>query len=175
MNLRMTAIVTVILSAVAARLALAGVPNVSPITAVALFSGAYLADRKLALMIPLLAMLLGDLVLGLHMTMIFVYASFALIVGLGVWLSQRLCGQLVIAASLIASLSFFIITNFGVWLLGGLYPMTAAGLLECYVVAIPFLQMTLMGDLLFTAVIFGLFMALEQWLPGLRRPASQAS
>lgn len=175
MNIRMTAIVTLILSAAAVRLTLAGVPNVSPIAAVALFSGAYLADRKMALVIPLLAMLAGDLVLGLHTTMIFVYAAFALMVGMGMWLSKRLCGQLIVAASLLASLLFFVVTNFGVWLLMGMYPMTGAGLLACYIAAIPFFQMTLMGDLLFTAVIFGLFMAMEQWLPALRRSAGQLS
>lgn len=175
MNIRMTTIVMLILSAAAARLALAGVPNVSPITAVALFSGAYLADRRMALIIPLLAMLAGDLVLGFHMTMIFVYGAFALMVAMGMWLSKRLCGQLVIATSLLASVLFFVVTNFGVWLLMGMYPMTAAGLLACYTAAIPFFQMTLMGDLLFTAVIFGLFMAMEQWVPALRRPAGQLS
>jgi len=171
----MTAIVTLILSAVVARLAMAGIPNVSPITAVALFSGAYLADRKTALLVPLTAMLIGDLILGLHITMVFVYAAFAMMVGMGIWLSKRLCGQTVIAASLLASVLFFLVTNFGVWLLQGIYPMTGAGLLACYTAAIPFFQMTLMGDLFFTAVIFGLFMSLEQWLPGLRRPAGMGS
>ena len=173
MKLRTAAIITLILSAIGARLALAGVPNVSPITAVALFSGAYLADRKMALLVPLLAMLASDLVLGFHSTMVFVYAAFALMVGMGMWLSTRRCAQLIIAASLLASVLFFLVTNFGVWLLMDIYPMTAAGLLASYIAAIPFFQMTLMGDLLFTTIIFAVFMSMERWLPGLRQQDGQ--
>ena len=174
MNIRFGTIITLILSAVVVRLAMAGIPNVSPITALALFSGAYLADRKLAILIPLVAMLIGDLMLGLHDMMFFVYGAFILISLIGVFNSTRVCGHIVIAASLGSSVLFFLVTNYGVWMLSGFYPMTPDGLLACYIAAIPFFQMTLMGDLFFVGVIFGLFMALEHFMPTIRKPASQS-
>lgn len=173
MNIRFGAIMGLILGAVVVRLAMAGIPNVSPITALALFTGAYLADRKLAMLIPLVAMFIGDLVLGLHNMMFFVYGAFALIAFVGVFISTRVCGHVVIAASLVSSVLFFLVTNFGVWMLSGYYPMTFEGLLTCYTAAIPFFQMTLMGDLFFVGIMFGLFMALEHFVPTLRKPAGQ--
>ncbi len=175
MKLREQTIIGIILAAVVARLMMAGIPNVSPIAALALFSGAYLADRKLALIIPLVAMLIGDMVLGFHNTMIFVYGAFALIAGIGIWMSRYLCGHIIISASLISSVLFFLVTNFGIWLVGGYYPLTIDGLLTCYIAAIPFFQMTLMGDLFFVGLMFGGFMALEHWLPGLRKSSEGAA
>ena len=71
----------------------------------------------------------------------------------------------VIAAMLSCSLIFFVATNFAVWAFNGMYPMTFQGLTQCYVAALPFLDKTVMGDLFWTAVLFG---GLEQ--PDRRRP-----
>ena len=171
MNARFGVIMGLILSAVIARLAMSGIPNVSPITALALFSGAYLADRKLAILVPVVAMLIGDLVLGLHNIMFFVYGAFILVSLIGIFISTRLCGHVVIAASLVSSVLFFLVTNFGVWMVSGFYPMTFDGLIACYTAAIPFFQMTLMGDLFFVGIIFGAFMLLERLIPTIRTPA----
>ncbi len=169
MNLRIGVIIGLIMAAAITRLALSGVPNVSPVTALALFSGALLADRRLALIIPLMAMLCSDLVLGLHGTMVFVYAAFVLVGLLGIALADRLCGQVIIAASLFSSLLFFVITNFGVWLVAGYYPLTFDGLLACFVAAVPFFHYALLGDLLFAGMMFGGFRLLEDRIPALRR------
>jgi hypothetical protein len=173
MNARFGVIMGLILSAVIVRLAMSGIPNVSPITALALFSGAYLADRKLAILVPIAAMFIGDLVLGLHNIMFFVYGAFILISLIGIFISTRVCGHVVIAASLVSSVLFFLVTNFGVWVVSGFYPMTFEGLLACYTAAIPFFQMTLMGDLFFTGIIFGAFMLLERMIPTIRTTAGQ--
>ena len=165
MNVRFGVIMGLILTAVIVRVAMAGIPNVSPITALALFSGAYLADRKLALLVPLVAMLIGDLMIGFHDMMFFVYAAFILISLIGIFISTRICGHIVIAASLVSSVLFFLVTNFGVWMVSGLYPLTFEGLLACYTAAIPFFQLTLLGDLFFVGVIFGAFMLMERLLP----------
>ena len=170
MNIRLGVILSLIMGAVVVRLAMAGIPNVSPITALALFSGAYLADRKLALLIPVVAMLIGDLVLGLHNIMFFTYGAFILIALIGMFISSRLCGHVVIAASLISSVLFFMVTNLGVWMVSGFYPMTLDGLMMSYTAAIPFFQMTLMGDLFFVGIIFGGFMMLEHYMPAVRKP-----
>jgi hypothetical protein len=171
MNARFGVIMGLILSAVIARLAMSGIPNVSPITALALFSGAYLADRKLAILVPMVAMLIGDFVLGLHNIMFFVYGAFILVSLIGIFISTRVCGHVVIAASLVSSVLFFLVTNFGVWMVSGFYPMTLDGLIACYTAAIPFFQMTLMGDLFFVGIIFGAFMLLERLIPTIRPPA----
>jgi hypothetical protein len=173
MNARFGVIMGLILSAVIVRLAMSGIPNVSPITALALFSGAYLADRKLAILVPIAAMFIGDLVLGLHNIMFFVYGAFILISLIGIFISTRVCGHVVIAASLVSSVLFFLVTNFGVWVVSGFYPMTFEGLIACYTAAIPFFQMTLMGDLFFTGIIFGAFMLLERMIPTIRTTAGQ--
>jgi hypothetical protein len=56
------------------------------------------------------------------------------------------------------------------WLFSGFYPLTSAGLIACYVAAIPFFQNTLAGDLFFTALLFGGFALLERFLPAIRQP-----
>ena len=53
---------------------------------------------------------------------------------------------------LLSSLSFFIITNFGVWLMH--YPKSLTGLLECYTLAIPFFRNSLIGDFFFAGVLY---------------------
>lgn len=146
-------------------------PNFTPIAAIALFGGAYFARPRTALAVPLAAMLLSDLVLGLHATMPFVYASFIGIVGLGLLLRQRRTVVTVGAAALAASVGFFAITNFGAWAVGGLYPHTAAGLAAAFIAALPFYAPTLAGDLVYTAVLFGGFELAQRALPALREPA----
>lgn len=133
--------------------------NLTPVGAIALFAGARIANKRLALAIPLAAMLLSDAWLGFHEGMLFVYASFAAIVLIGIW-ARRQGGPLpIVAGALSASLLFYFATNFGVWFLsdGDLaYPKTLAGLIDCYLMAVPFFQRTLLGDLLFAVVLFGL-------------------
>jgi hypothetical protein len=61
----------------------------------------------------------------------------------------------VVAAMLSCSLIFFAVTNFAVWAFNGMYPMTFEGLAQCYLAAVPFLDKTVLGDLFWTAVLFG--------------------
>ena len=131
-------------------------PNFAPIGAMALFSGTYL-DKKTAFLLPLGAMLLSDLFIGFDSlsSRLTVYGSFALVALIGVWLrSHRSIGN-VILASLSASVLFFIITNFGVWAFGTLYPKTIEGLVACFIAAVPFFRNTLAGDFFYTTVFFG--------------------
>ena len=67
-----------------------------------------------------------------------------------------------------SSLLFFVLTNFGVWLVNGYYPHTVAGLAACYVAAIPFFQNSIAGDLFYTALLFGGFALLQRGVPALR-------
>ncbi|MGL6097015.1 MAG: DUF6580 family putative transport protein [Fimbriiglobus sp.] len=86
------------------------------------------------------------------------YSSFAMYPLLG-WLAQRKTTDpvAVAGATLLASVQFFLVTNFGSWLAQDLpYPLTPAGLLDCYAKGLPFWRGTLMSDVTFTAVLFGL-------------------
>lgn len=129
-------------------------PNFAPIGALALFGGAYL-NGIFAFVVPLSAMFVSDLFLGFHNTMFFVYGSFILIGLLGLWLKNHKSAGNVILASLSSSVLFFLLTNFGVWLVSGMYQKTASGLMESYFMALPFFRNTLLGDLFYTGVFFG--------------------
>jgi hypothetical protein len=159
-----------ILAAAASRL-LPHPPNFAPIAAMALFGGACFADRRAAFLVPLAAMFLSDLALGWHRTLPVVYGSFVVIVCLGGWLRERRTAVPIAAAALTASVLFFVLTNFGVWALGSLYPHTREGLLACYVAAIPFFHNTVLGDALYATVLFGGLALAEKGLPALREPA----
>ena len=122
-------------------------PNVTPITAMALFSGVYFTQNKYAFIIPLLAMFLSDLILGFSLISIFVYLAFILVSYIGI--SSK---KMNIRTILLSSISFFIITNFGVWLIG--YPNTLNGLIECYTLALPFFRNSLIGDFVFSGIMY---------------------
>jgi len=143
-------------------------PNFSPIAALALFGGAQFADRRLALLVPLAAMLISDLVLGLHALMPVVYGCFALVVCLGFFLRRHRRPATIAGATAVASLLFFLATNLAVWLFSGMYPMTRAGLAGCFAAALPFLQNTILGDLFFATVLFGGMALAERRFPTLR-------
>ena len=131
------------------------IPNVSPIAAMALFAGAQFTDRKMAFIVPLSALLLSDLLLGLHSSMLFVYAAFAIIVALGRLIRHRQDFWSVLLATLGGSLLFFLLTNFGSWLSHDNYAADISGLMQSYIAGIPFYRNTLIGDLLFSALLFG--------------------
>lgn len=143
-------------------------PNFTPALAVALFAGAHFSDRRIAMAVPLFAMLIADLFLGLHATLPFVYAAILLLVLLGSWLRQRKTVTHIAAAAVGGSMVFFLLTNFGAWLaLPAVYPQTPEGLLTAYVAAIPFYQNTLLSTLFFAALLFGGFHLLEHRYPRL--------
>ena len=121
------------------------IPNVAPVVAIALFAGTYL-NKRYAPWLALALMVISDALVGWHNTMAFTYGSVVLISFLGLWLRSRKTPATVIGTSIVSSLLFFVITNFGVWLMGW-YPHNLAGLQQCYIMAIPFLRFTLLGDL----------------------------
>lgn len=145
-------------------------PNVAPIGGMALFGAAYYSRKYWAFIVPIAAMWVSDLVLNnvvyahhfdnfvwFYSGSLFTYGAFALIVLMGtVTLKNKNAGSVLFSA-LGASVIFFIISNFGVWLTSPIYAKTWAGLVACYTAAIPFMQNTLLGDLGYTVVLFGLF------------------
>jgi hypothetical protein len=138
-------------------------PNFAPVGATGLFAGARLPVWQ-AYLVPLALMAITDPILAAmyHVPayskyQIFVYGSFLI----SVWLGRRLRGSNSIARigalSVINSMQFFLLTNFGSWLWFQGYPRTAAGLMTCYNAAIPFFGRTLGSDLIYTGVLFGLY------------------
>lgn len=138
--------------------------NFSPVAAVALFAGAKFAKPWLAFAVPFLAMFLSDAVIGFHDTMWAVYLSFGLVVTLGFWMREKANTQKIILSSLVGSSLFFLITNFAVWLTSGMYSMNMMGLISCYTAALPFFDNSVLGDLTFSAIIFGVWSVVESRL-----------
>ncbi len=138
-------------------------PNFAPVGATSLFSGARLPGWQ-AYLVPLALMAITDPILsplyGFHpytRYSLFTYLSFLI----AVWLGRRLRNtesiSRIAAVTVLNSIQFFLITNFGSWLWFPGFPHTAAGLASCYVSAIPFFGWTLASDVLYTAVLFGLY------------------
>ena len=144
--------------------------NVTPLTAIALFAGAYL-PRRSSILLPLGMVVFSDWLIGWHNTMPFTWGAVVLTTGLGWWVRRQPKAWRILTGTLAGSIGFFLITNFGVWWVGGLYPLTMAGLRACYVTAIPFFRNILLGDLVYTAVFFGSY-ALAIHSPALRRAIS---
>jgi hypothetical protein len=73
---------------------------------------------------------------------LFVYISFLSVVFIGTRIKKIRVNNI-----FLSSLIFFLVSNFGVWLIG--YPKTLDGLLLCYTMAIPFFGYSIVGDLFF--------------------------
>ena len=138
-------IANIMLAAVLTRL-VPHLPNFTPVTAIALFGGLYISNRILAYALPLVIMCISDIFLGFSSITLFVYVGFMLVTLIG-----TLRKKPSILTIFLGSLSFFVVTNFGVWLLG--YPKTWTGLVECYTLALPFFRNSLLGDFFYSGVM----------------------
>jgi Family of unknown function (DUF6580) len=151
----------IVLGAVLARFAIYHPANFSPVYAALLFSGAFLKKRD-SIWFPLVILAIGDVLLttvvyGAHFTWfdIINWLGFGAIALIGWWLRGHTSVGRVLAASLVGPAVFFLISNFGVWLSGLMYPPTPTGLAACYTAAIPFLGNSLASGVLFSAILFG--------------------
>ena len=158
---RFATLVGMIVAAAAFRM-LPHPPNFSPIAALALFGGAHFTDKRAAFLVPLAAMFLGDLVLGLHALIPIIYGCFALVTCFGFLLRDHGSPGRIVVLTLGSSVMFFTVTNFAVWAFSDMYPKSSAGLAACYAAALPFFQNTVAGDLVFSSILFG-GMALAEW------------
>jgi len=129
--------------------------NFTPVAAIAIFAGVYL-NKKQALIVPLLLMVLSDIFLGMHNVVIFTWGSFILVTLLGVWAKNHKTVRAIVSVSIVSSVLFYMITNFGVWAMGW-YPHTAKGLLDCYILGLPFLRNFGAATLIYTIVFFGAY------------------
>lgn len=135
-------------------------PNFTPIGALALFVGVYLAGKsKWALMLPLGVMFLSDLFIGFYdfKLMAVVYGSFLFYVFSGFLVRNTKNVGIIALATLAGSFLFYLTTNFAVWAFSSWYPHTISGLFFSYTLALPFFKYTLLGDLFFTGIFFGAY------------------
>lgn len=130
--------------------------NFAPIAAVALFGGAIM-PRRWAVSLPLIVMIVSDLIIGLHPLVMFTWGSFAVIALISSYRFKKVSTSNVLYGSLGASILFFVVSNFGVWVEGRLYTRTLEGLAQCYVNALPFFRNTLAGDLVYVGLLFGAY------------------
>ena len=128
-------------------------PNFTPMLTIALLSGMYIKN-KFGILVPILIMLLSDLFIGSHIMTPWVYGSVFIIFVIGRLIKKNNILNL-LTCSVISSILFFIITNFGVWISGG-YSYSLEGLIICYTMAIPFFKNTLTSTVLFTAMFYSL-------------------
>ena len=130
--------------------------NFTPVLAMGIFSGYYFKQFYLGLFIVIVSMFLGDLYLGFHSTMFFTYISLIIAVALGLFVNKFKFTE-VLFTGLASSVCFFAITNFGAWLTLEMYEKNLTGLLQSYVLAIPFFHNTLISTLLYLVVLKLLF------------------
>jgi len=180
-NVLLSVIVFAILTRISIPFMFGHLPNFSALDALALFCGAYCKRRMTAIALCIGSVWLSDILLT-HMLFYpgfyWQYASYGLIVLLGAWVASpgdyrvaknaprnniRLATMPLASASL-----FFAISNFGVWFSSAMYPHTADGLIACYIAAIPFFKYTLVSDVVFTVVLFGMMKTFEGQMGGLR-------
>ena len=144
-------------------------PNFTPIIAVALISGYFFKNINLSLLILLVAMLLSDLFIGFYENMIFVYASLLLITFVFHKISKKINFKNLFVYGFAGSLIFFIFSNFGVWALGSpgvldvAYERNISGLVECYILAIPFFGNTFLSTLIFAYPGMFIYKSLPTW------------
>lgn len=168
----MEARVTRTQNAIAAALVAAGVAlrllphlaNFAPVGAIALFGGATLSPG-LAIALPLAVMVVSDLLIGLHGTVLFTWSGFVLVGLFGLLLRHKSNWVRVPLGAVGSALIFYIVSNFGVWVEGKLYAHTLQGLIDCFAAGLPFLKTSFLADITYSTVLFGAFALATRRLP----------
>ena len=144
--------------------------NFAPLGAIALFSGAYL-KRSHAVIATLSAMVISDFFIGFDSitSRLFVYGALLIAVALGRWIGQDKAFTRVLAGSMLGSVVFFLITNLVFVHPEPLYPITFAGQMQSYINGIPFFRNTLLSDLFYVSLFFGIYELVVSHYPSLRK------
>jgi hypothetical protein len=154
-------------------------PNFTAVGATALFAGSILMPRMLAFLLPIIILWVSDLLLNnflyknmypeaytgwVWMGSTWVYLSFLAITFIGQVFIKRVQFLPILTASITASVLFFLVTNFGVWLHNPIWSQDFNGFSQCLLIALPFFWNTLAGDLIFSGVLFGSYYLISQRL-----------
>lgn len=184
-NTRNLILVLIILSAAMLRILNVGKfgdwANFTPVGAIALFAGTYFRNRWTAYAVPLLILFVSDILVNygyfgqitlFYEGIVWVYFAFALMVLAGSFI-KRVTVLNVFLAAIASVLIHWLITNLGVWLGGTLYPQTWAGMVDCYVKAIPFERNLLLGNLAYGTILYGGFEWAKRYFPSLQTSGYQ--
>jgi len=125
-------------------------PNFTPIITVAIMSSYFFKNVYLSAVVLIISVLIGDIFIGFYVKMIFVYISLLFITVFFFKASKRMNSKNLIIFAFTGSLVFFLISNLGVWILGDLYEKNLNGLMQCYIMAIPFFKNTLFSTIIFS-------------------------
>ena len=150
-------------------------PNFSPMAAIGLFGAAHFAKKWQAFFIPLIGIWVSDLVINnyvysssssnfvwFYSGFYWQYISYILIIFTGLFIFNRGISLTKTAGGMISSSGiFFLVSNFGVWAGGTMYPKNFGGLITCYAAGVPFIHNTIISDVLFTTVLFGAYYLLQ--------------
>ena len=150
-------------------------PNFSPMAAIGLFGAAHFAKKWQAFFIPLIGIWISDLVINnyvysssssnivwFYSGFYWQYISYILIIFAGLFIFNRGISITKTVGGMISSSGiFFLVSNFGVWAGGTMYPKNFGGLITCYAAGIPFIHNTIISDVLFTTVLFGAYYLLQ--------------
>lgn len=152
----------------------------------ALFGALSFDNKRLAMIVPLIAMMISDVALGIlhgsmgyvfHSAQLVIYACFVAIAYVGTTLAKSKPNVATVSLTVVgSSLFFFVISNFAVWLFDNMYAHTAEGLAQCFAMAVPFynsngfapyelLRNAIAGDVFYTALLFGAYYVAGRVLP----------
>jgi len=165
MQVRNSLIIVALIVAAAATRLMPHPPNFAPVMSIALFGSAVFANRWGGIAIAIAAMAQSDMFIGSHSTLPFVYVGMLVTGMLGFFLRSNRTAFRILNFTLAGSIIFFVVSNLGVFLTQDLYPKTWAGLVACYVAAVPFFQNSVAADVLFSGILFTLhhfFIALRE-------------
>ena len=133
-------------------------PNFTPIIAVAIMSPLFFRNIYLSFAVIVISMLLSDVFIGFHKNMFFVYFSFLLIAFIFFQIRTKIRLQNLFIYGFLGSAIFFLISNFGVWILSDMYEKNFNGLVYCYFLALPFFVNTVISTIIFTYCAFTAFL-----------------
>lgn len=136
--------------------------NLTPLLAACIFSGFKIKPVGLAIFLPLITIFLGDLFIGFYDGMAWVYGAYIATIAIAVFTRNLSSNQSKIGNVIVGSIVFFLISNFGVWMSGLIYPQNIEGLIACFTAAIPFYKNTLIGTALYSGIFFGISDLLEK-------------
>jgi len=179
-NIRFSVLVLMILTAAFSRL-IPHPANFAPIGALGLFGAAYFTRKWIAIILPLAGLWLSDVVINntlyaqyyksftlFYDGFYWIYGTIALTTILGFYMLKKVSVKNVLTSSLLVSILFFLITNFGCWPGSTTYPQNFGGLMTCYAAGIPFFGGTIAGNVFYSIVLFGGFELAKRKFPVLQ-------
>jgi len=129
-------------------------PNFTPIISIAILCPIFFKKDFVSIGVIILGMFVTDLFLGFYSSMTITYLTLIIIFYFNKVFFKIINFKRIILTSFLSSLIFFIITNFNVWLFGNLYSKNFEGLINCYIMAIPFFHNTLISTTLFSLLAY---------------------